>query len=118
MKSDNKCFRCYETNEQDRLHCKRTLPETAADRPNIKEERKDVDVRECIERGESVLMLGRPGTGKPTLINKLNEILEEKGQRAICAYKTHVAVSRLKKLHLAEPLCQLEGEAGGAIHNG
>jgi DNA replication protein DnaC len=55
-----------------------------------------VDPIICIERGESLLLLGRPGTGKSTLTNELFEILEEKGQLVICAAKTHVAASRLK----------------------
>ena len=47
-----------------------------------------VEPRECIEGGESVLILGRPGTGKSTLTNELVEILEEKGQQVVCAAKT------------------------------
>ena len=49
----NKVSRCYEAKEDDRLHGKRTLPVTEADRPDIiiaKEVWKDVDPRECIER--------------------------------------------------------------------
>ena len=96
VKSDNKVFRCYEANEDDRLHCKRQLPVTEADTPDIKEEWKDADPIQCIEKGESLLLLGRPGTGKSTLTNQLVEILEGKGQHVICAAKTHVAASRLK----------------------
>ena len=55
-----------------------------------------MDPIQCIERGESLLLLGRPGTGKSTLTNQLVEILEGKGQHVICAAKTHVAASRLK----------------------
>ena len=95
VKSDNKVFRCYEATEDDRLHCKRQLPVTEADRVDIKEEWKDADPIQCIERGESLLLLGRPGTGKSTLTNQLVEILEGKGQHVICAAKTHVAASRL-----------------------
>ena len=38
VESNGKVFRCYEANEDDRLHCKRQLPVTEADTPDIKEE--------------------------------------------------------------------------------
>ena len=91
VKSDNKVFRCNEATEDDRLHCKRQLPATAADMPDIEEERQDplmVDPIQCIESGESLLLLGRPGTGKSTLTCKLVKMLEASGQQVVCAAKT------------------------------
>ena len=90
-----KVFRCYEANEDDRLHCKRQLPVTDADRVDIKEEWQEVDPIQCIQQNESLLLLGRPGTGKSTLTCKLVKILEASGQHVVCAAKTHVAASRL-----------------------
>ena len=88
VESNGKVFRSYEATEDDRLHCKRQLPVTEADRVDIKEEWKDADPIQCIERGDSLLLLGRPGTGKSTLTCKLVKILEASGQHVICAAKT------------------------------
>jgi ABC-type transport system involved in cytochrome bd biosynthesis fused ATPase/permease subunit len=75
VESSGNVFRCYEATEHDKLHCKRQLPVTTAEPPDITEKWREVDAQECIERGQSVLILGRPGTGKSTLTCELVKLL-------------------------------------------
>jgi hypothetical protein len=77
--SGNVC-RCYEATEHDKLHCKSQLPVTATERPDITEEWREVDARECIERGESLLLLGRPGT----VVSRWFAQLRRMWQQVVC----------------------------------
>ena len=61
---------------------------TMAERLDVTEEWREVDAWECIERGESRLLLGRPGTGKSTLTCELVKLLEAGGEQVVCAAKT------------------------------
>ena len=59
-----------------------------AEHPDITEEWRDTDPHECVERGESLLPLGRPGVGKSTLTCELVKLLEANGHQVVCAAKT------------------------------
>ena len=58
-------YRCFPTcDDSDRLHCKRKLPITEAERPVCARTWREVDAEEVVGQGESVLLTGAPGTGK------------------------------------------------------
>ena len=58
-------FRCFSTSDDsDRLHCKRTLSITEAERPVCDRIWREVDAEEAVERDDSVLITGPPRTGK------------------------------------------------------
>jgi energy-coupling factor transporter ATP-binding protein EcfA2 len=54
-----------------------------------------VDAHATIDKGESLCILGPPGTGKSTLTCELVKKLRARGDEVVCAAKTHVAASRL-----------------------
>ena len=90
--SEAKPYRCFATSDDsDRLHCKRKLPITEAERPVCARVWRDVDAEEAVSRGESVLICGQPGTGKSFLTRKLITLLREKGERVTVLAKTHLA---------------------------
>jgi energy-coupling factor transporter ATP-binding protein EcfA2 len=90
--SEAKPYRCFATSDDsDRLHCKRKLPVTEAERPHCARVWRDVDAEEVVKRGESVLITGPPGTGKSHLTRSLIKLLREKGERSTVLAKTHLA---------------------------
>ena len=86
-------YRCFPTSDDsDRLHCKRKLPITEAERPVCARTWREVDAEEAVARGESVLVTGPPGTDKSYLTRKLIQLLrEDKSERVTVLAKTHLA---------------------------
>jgi hypothetical protein len=86
----NPC-RCFPTSDDsDRLHCKRKLPITEAERPVCARTWREVDAEEVVARGESLLITAPPGTGKSHLARKLIQLLRDNNERVTILAKTHL----------------------------
>jgi ABC-type multidrug transport system fused ATPase/permease subunit len=85
-------FRCFATSDDsDRLHCIRKLPITSAEIPQCARIWREIDATHAISAGESVLITGRPGTGKSHLVRTLIELLRSKNEFVTILAKTHLA---------------------------
>ena len=79
------------SDDSDRLHCKRKLPIAQAERPLYPRIWRAVDAEEAVKRGESVIISGRPGTGKSHQTRSIIQLQRDQGERVTVLAKKHLA---------------------------
>jgi len=74
-------------------------------------------IRDLVESGESILMLGRPGVGKTTVLREIARVLADDLEKRVVIIDTsneiagdgdipHPAIGRARRMHVAKPELQ------------
>jgi len=74
-------------------------------------------IRDLVERGESILLLGRPGVGKTTALREIARVLADDLEKRVVIIDTsneiagdgdipHPAIGRARRMHVAKPELQ------------